>query len=115
MTEAITDHADNGKKRQIETHMLIWQGITIEITWEAYWLFPPGADRAPAHLCIHSLIPERAPLPMTETGYRSHFTTRETVAEAGGPVAFIQAWLEAAAQSPAWRKHVAEAMQPSLF
>jgi hypothetical protein len=31
---------------------------------------------------------------MSETGYRSHFCSRELVEDAGGPVAFVTAWLE---------------------
>jgi hypothetical protein len=55
------------------------------------------------HLEIESITPERAPLPITETGYRSHFTSPDAVAACGGPVAFVEAWLETESQAPDWR------------
>ena len=42
------------------------------------------------------------PLPVTETGYRSHFIPAGTVAEHGGAVAFVTAWLEHEAARTGW-------------
>ena len=44
------------------------------------------------------------PLPITETGYRSHFPHPADVEHLGGPVAYVEAWLDAMAQSKAWRR-----------
>lgn len=100
--------------RHIEIFRLDWRGITIEIRWEPSWLsMNIGVDHA--HLEIESIDPERAPLPMTETGYRSHFTSPETVAACGGPVAFVEDWLEAESQAPDWRNREQERRQYSLF
>ena len=57
-----------------------------------------------AHLEIESIAPERARLPITGTGYRSHFTSPDTVAAHGGPAAFVEAWLESESQAPDWRR-----------
>lgn len=57
-----------------------WQGIEIEaIYWPRRW----GVI---AHLEIRSIQPERAPLPITETGYKSHFHPCGTVEANGGDV-----------------------------
>ena len=51
-----------------------------------------------------SIAPARAHLPITDTGYRSHFTSPDTVIAYGGPVAFVEAWLETESQAPDWRR-----------
>jgi len=50
------------------------------------------------------LAPRGAPLPITTTGYRSHFLPAEELATEGGPVAFVTAWLDREANSKAWEK-----------
>ena len=89
---------ENQRTIQIET--LQWEGITIEVSYEAEWLgFRRGSDMAVAHLQVRSIAPERAPLPMTETGYRSHFVHPDEVEELGGPAAYVEAWLNEMARS----------------
>lgn len=105
------------EERRIETHETGWRGIRLRVTYEADYLnmaerFPHLAN---AHLQIEAVDPEKAPLPVTETGYRSHFTAARLIEETGGPVAFVLAWLEDAAQEPAWQDREAAARQFSLF
>ncbi len=69
-------------------HTINWKGQAIVVRWCPEWL---GGDTA--HLEI--VTPDRSPHPISETGYRSHFCPRELVEEAGGPEAFVIAWLEA--------------------
>lgn len=45
-----------------------------------------------AHLEI--VTADRSPHPISETGYRSHFCPRVEVEDAGGPLAYVTAWLE---------------------
>jgi len=100
--------------RHIETFLIAWSGIAIEIRYEPHWLsMDIGHDTA--HLEIESIAPERAHLPITETGYRSHFTSPETVTAYGGPVAFVEMWLTEESRSPAWRVQEQPARQLSLF
>lgn len=68
-----------------------------------------------AHIEIETLEPARVPLPVTETGYRSHFTSPEEIAQAGGRVPFVRAALDDAAEDPAWKEREAAARQYSLF
>lgn len=100
--------------RHIETFRTVWNGIAIEIRYEPHWLgMDIGYDNA--HLEIVSIAPERGPLPITETGYRSHFTSPDTVAAYGGPVAFVEAWLESESQAPDWRREEQERRQLTLL
>lgn len=103
-------------KRYIEHHETVWNGVTITISYEPRWLSLAddyGLDTA--HLEIEAVAPERAPLPITETGYRSHFTTAHAVAAMGGPVALVLAWLNEEAASPASQREVAATRQLTLF
>lgn len=70
-----------------QDHQINWRGQDIVVRWCPKWL---GGDTA--HLEIMTL--DRTPYPISQTGYRSHFCPRELVDNAGGPVAFVVAWLE---------------------
>lgn len=94
-----------------ETYRIEWQGIGIEVRWAAKWM---NSDVHPvAHLELVS--DGRVPLPMTGTGYRSHFTSRETVESMGGAVAFAIAWLDHEAESETWQRESEARKQLSLF
>ncbi len=55
------------------TQYLSWQGIQIEIRFNATRFDLGYSSNEPmAHLEIRTIDPPRAPLPMTNTGYRSH-------------------------------------------
>ena len=104
----------NPMTRVIETHNLNWNGIAIMITWEPNWLnLTSGIDMA--HLEVETVSPAKAALPITETGYLSHFTAPATVETFGGPKAYVEAWLETESQAPDWRKADLEQRQHSLF
>jgi hypothetical protein len=94
-----------------------WQGITIEVVYEPNWLgiATPTSELPSAHLDIRSVAPERAPLPITETGYRSHFLHPDEIDELGGPVAYVEAWLNEMARSSEWRDFMTSSRQLSLF
>jgi hypothetical protein len=105
------------KDRHIETFSVDWRGIALSVTYEANWLniCTEKLGMARAHLEIRSVRSERARLPITETGYRSHFLDPEDVVLAGGPVAFAIAWLDEFANDRAWREYEASTRQGSLF
>lgn len=90
-----------------EVHEIEWQGIAITVGWCPDWM------SMIAHLELRSR--DRCPLPMTETGYRSHFIAREAVEERGGPVAYAIAWLDHEAGAKEWQAKVAASKQLSLF
>lgn len=94
-----------------------WQGINVEIVYEPNWLNIANrdSDLPCAHLDIRSIKPERAPLPISETGYRSHFLHPGEIDLLGGPVAYVQTWLDEMAESKEWREYVVSSRQLSLF
>ena len=88
-----------------------WQGIEIEVTY-----VPRSWGGVIAHLEIESIQPPRAPLPITETGYKSHYHPCGTVEANGGDVvAQIMAWLDEEAAKPEWRAYAARSRQGELF
>jgi hypothetical protein len=92
---------------EYQTYTLDWEGIALSINYAPSWC------SMTAHLEVRSA--DKRPLPITETGYRSHFTSAELIEAEGGPVAFARAWLDHAAQLPAWKEANAKWQQLSLF
>lgn len=101
--------------RRTELHRSEWNGILLEITYEPQWLPPHILGENLAHLQVQSIYPTDAPLPITGTGYRSHFIAAFAIATAGGPVAYVDVWLAAESQAPDWRRREHDARQPSLL
>ena len=95
--------------RTITSGTLEWRGILIAVTLEK--------QRFVDHLQIETLEPFRAPLPITETGYRSHFIAQNTIEDAGGPEAYVAEWLEAIAeaQGKTWREREDSFRQYAMF
>ena len=93
-----------------EHYEIDWNGIKLGITYE------PMLWNVTSHLEVRSLTPERAQLPITETGYRSHFMPIGTIeAEYASAAEFVRAWLDHEAQSKEWLDHVAVSAQGDLF
>lgn len=94
-----------------------WQGITVAVSYEADWMrmSERHSQFATAHLEIEAVEPRRQALPVTETGYRSHFVANGIVEQAGGPVAYAREWLDHAAKAPVWKRQQEASRQLSLF
>lgn len=84
-----------------------WQGIAITIR------HTPQRFAGYDHLEIVSQDKQR--LPITETGYRSHFLLPEELAEFGDPCGYVIAWLDHEGNSNAWRASIEKQAQLSLF
>lgn len=97
--------------RDIVIETLDWRGVLIEISYEPRWM----GDGIIAHLELRTIQPERAPLPVTETGYRSHFIPQGSVEAMDGPTAYVLAWLEHEAGRKGWADVEAAARQYTLF
>ncbi|SKB01859.1 hypothetical protein SAMN02745166_03486 [Prosthecobacter debontii] len=67
------------------------------------------------HLGIRSVCPFKTPLPISETGYLSHYLPAGTVAEAGGPVEAVRIILDTAAHSPEWQTYLTSQRQGCLL
>jgi hypothetical protein len=91
----------------LHTIRIEWRGIGIQLEFHANrW------NVAVDHIEIRS--DNSVPLPITETGYKSHFlsagqVTEETLADQ------VTAWLDDEAQSDAWKRYEEASRQLSLF
>lgn len=91
------------------TATMDWQGIALSVTYTPDWL-----RMEVHHLEILVVAPAGAILPVTETGYRSHFF-HDDVEAYGGLAGYVRAWLDHAALSPEWSNRDSAARQFSLF
>lgn len=98
----------------IHTLTLIWQEITIDITHNDCWSDIPELDHYLQHIAIKRR--DDGKLPMTETGYRSHFMYGKDALEPyGDAISLVEAWLNEAGQSSRWKAYVASQKQLTLF
>lgn len=86
----------------MEQHKITWRHVEIEIT------YTPEKWIVVDHIELHT--ENKAALPVTDTGYRSHYVDVGTVAHYGGVVAFVAAWLDHEAERTGWNND-----QLSLF
>jgi len=99
----------------IEIYRATWDGVELEIRFERNWLGSPPSEFHPSHVEVETIAPPRAPLPITETGYRSIFVSVNAIDKAGGAVAFVIEALNEAARRQEWKARVAAQRQLSLF
>lgn len=86
----------------------VWNGITVLARYRSNYLV-----MGYAHLELH--VPSRQHIPVTDTGYRSHFHQPGEVEKAGGPAAYAKAWLDQEAKKPEWRRKDQQRRQLDLF
>lgn len=91
------------------THTITWQDIPVTIRYNSTW---PIAGHT-VHLAIESA--NKARLPMTETGYKSHFVSPAEIETYGTAKAYVHAWLNEASHSDDWCEYVASQRQGCLF
>ncbi len=112
----VNDEPIGGNPRRTTRYEIAWlnpltdETIRIRITHARDYL-SSGSD----HIEVESIAPKKAPLPITETGYRSHFMTPLDLMNAGGPVTFVTAWIEHEAKGKAWNKATSARQQGDLF
>ncbi len=95
---------------ETQTYHLTWRGIEIEA------IYTPLRWKHIAHLEIRSIAPDAAPLPISLSGYRSHFHDPGTIEALGGDVVQqVTAWLDEMAASAEWREREEQARQLPLF
>ncbi|MCA0371421.1 MAG: hypothetical protein LCH83_01140 [Proteobacteria bacterium] len=90
-----------------------WNGINIEIHYARIY-FKLGKDYTLSHIDLYSEC-ER-PLPITETGYRSHFFEARELEGYKDIWAYVLAWLNHEAENNKdWKIVRAKSTQLSLF
>ena len=88
------------------THSIHWEGIVVSISHARNWLNTEFD---------HVEIRAEEKLPITETGYKSHFIHRDEIALFESTGSFVEKLLDEAAKSPDWIRHKEESRQLSLF
>ena len=94
-----------------QIYRFTWQNSEIEARYN------PTKWNVIAHLEIETINPERAPLPITETGYLSHFHEIGSIERDydGDVVKAVTAWLTKEANSKHWQSHIEKSRQGELF
>lgn len=81
------------------TKNITWEGRNIRLSYTPRW------SDCIDHVEIQS--EDRAPLPITETGYKSHFFAPvEPQLTMGDIQQMVCDWLDASAKKPAWRDYL---------
>lgn len=91
----------------------IWQGIPLEIRYAPMWSQFSFNGHKLVHLEVQSQ--DRVPLPITGTGYRSHFMHVLPENDITDPVAFVLAWLDEDAKAESWKATERASRQGTLF
>ena len=96
---------EKANRKTVET--ITWRGIRMEVTHVGS--YSAGMD----HIEIHT--ENKTPIPITETGYKSHFFPTGSYAEYETAEDLVVAWLEAEADSKEWKAKELASRQMSLF
>ena len=104
-------------QRRITTEALVWNEITILVSYEADWLglFSGGFDDPCSHLELQVLHPVGAPMPLGDGAYWSEFLGCGQAEEAGGPALLASALLDEFSDRLSWRVAWARWEQRDLY
>jgi hypothetical protein len=95
---------------KMTTARLVWRDVTCRVRCT-----PNYISKGWTHIELIVVSPKGAPLPITSTGYLSHFLDEDVLKRAGGPVPLFLAWIEREATSKAWAKTEFKWRQMDLF
>jgi len=95
------------ENQNVISELIVWRGIRMEIKHVT------GCFSGMDHIEIRTK--DRVPIPITETGYRSHFFPSGGLGEFETAVDYVRAWLEHEAKSKAWKAQEFSTQQLSLF
>lgn len=100
-----------------KTYRITWQNIEIDVrhTPSYFPAFEEAYGFSMDHLEVKAIAPERAPLPITETGYRSIFVPNLDIEAFGGVEQYILTALDHEAARPEWLEKKAALDQFNLF
>ena len=107
-----TSKANSRKKAAPKTSAarFAWNGINISVRHQRDYI-SKGWD----HIELRVVAPKGAILPITTTGYLSHFLDPRELKAADGASAFFKAWLDRESKSKKWREADAKSRQLDLF
>lgn len=87
--------------------IITWHAIELTVEHTPNW----AADFD--HIQVASK--DRVALPITETGYKSHFLPSDQITDYGDAVDYVLAWLDYESKSKSWKNAEAKTVQLSLF
>lgn len=98
-------------KMNCQIYRFTWQSIEVKARYN------PNQWNVIAHLEIEAINPERTPLPITETGYLSHFHEIGSIERDydGDVMKAVAAWLDKEAKSKQWQEYIEKSRQGELF
>ena len=106
------------KAKDEDGDQLQWGGIKIAVSQRARpfgGAFRESHGHDLIHVEVRSVCPERAPLPITETGYKSLWVIDENLEQFSDAAAYVKLLLDEAAQSKDWQTAEQQAAQYNLF
>ena len=111
-TKGAAKHHERKKqlRNATKTSKLVWRHVTCRVRHT-----PNYISTGWSHIEITVVAPKGAPIPITGTGYKSHFLDEDLLAKAGGPVAFFSRWIEQEAATKQWAKAEFKWRQLELF
>lgn len=93
-----------------------WRGITIEIKASVpFRTYGEIYGHDMYHIEVLSVEPERAPLPISETGYLSIWLSELQLEEFGGALVYVTEFLEHEAKAKNWKTQEEAGRQYQLF
>ena len=87
-----------------------WQHVTFRVRHTPNYLI-----KDTHHLELIVIDPKREPLPITETGYLSHFSYEPPLPNAKAALAFFLDWIEREAKTKRWQRADLKRRQLDLF
>ncbi|MBO9477219.1 hypothetical protein J7382_06710 [Shimia sp. R11_0] len=103
---------NTNSNERYKSQKVIWQNIGIEVRYCPNWSI---VDEGFGFAHLEIISDDRQNLPITETGYKSHFLPAEEIIKFGGAVGYALAWLNEASNSRSWNEYVEEQRQGCLF
>ena len=99
-----------------KTFTIKWRDYLIEVSFrrDPYNLVKIY-DKRLDHIGIKCLEPDCHPLPVTSTGYRSHFIREDDIEQYESVEDFVIQWLDHEAKKAEWAKMEIKARQGNLF
>jgi hypothetical protein len=98
------------RKPPKQTFPLTWRGIRCRVSHERNYI-----NEGWSHLELRVTSRDAPPLPITATGYLSHFLAEDDLKAAGGPMAYFTAWLDREACNKRYLKSLADWQQLRLL
>ncbi len=97
-------------KRTPASRVRTWEHVRYRVRHTPDYIIK-GTD----HVEVVVISPKKEPLPITETGYLSHFVTDGSCPGIDDAISFVTTWIEREAKTKRWQKLDQKRRQLDLF